>query len=999
MTAGVFAAANESVTLAWNANPETNIAGYRLRYGTARGTYTSTVEAGKTLSATATGLNTGTTYYFTVIAYNTTGQSSTPAAELAYTTPGNPNSAPVADALTLTTLEDTSIAATLSGSDVDEDPLIYTILTPPTKGTLSGTPPNLTYQPAANANGSDSFTYLASDGALNSATVTASITITPVEDPPVAASTSVTTNEDTNVAVTLSASDPEGAALVYSLLSAPAKGSLTGTPPNLTFRPAANANGSDSFSFKVSDGSAESAPATVSITITPVNDVPVANAQSVTTLEDTPLAVTVSGSDVEGSTLTYSVVTAPGKGTLSGSLPNVTYTPAINANGSDSFVFRVNDGTANSANATVSIAITPVNDAPVASSFAVITSVNNAIAATLSATDPESSSLTYTVVGNPANGALSGSGKNLTYTPASGFTGSDSFTYRASDGTLQSALATVNVTVTQANAPPQATAQTVTVTEDTAKSITLTGSDPEGSNLSYAVVGSPSKGTISGTPPNLTYTPKLNANGADSFTFRVNDGALNSSNATVSVTITPVNDAPVAAAKSATAPYNTAVAITLSGSDVDGNSLTYSVVTNPAHGSLSGSGANLSYTPATGYTGSDSFTYRVNDGTVNSSSATVSITVVAPANLRPIAHSKTLSVLKGKGLKIQLSGVDPEAQPVSFRILNGPANGLVTGTPPNLVYKGRGKFVGTDTFTYVTNDGTMDSAPATVTVVIRGKNVKPTAVARAIVVNMNSSGAATLQGSDPEGDPLQFRVIKQPKNGTLSGTAPNLIYTPKTGFKGKDSFKYASSDGMASSAAAVMGITVVNPNNRAPVAIPAVYTTDMNKALKFSLKATDADLEPVKYRLLTKPAAAAGKLAGKLPNMTFKPKKGFTGSVTLTFLANDGTVDSGTGTITIHVVNPGTSARSLAAKSSLTGSAGTPIPLPVLKIERDAGRPGGFLLHVTGTAGARFQLEKSDDLSDWTGQGEVLIGEEGVTTLEMTIPGGSETGFYRVTDP
>ena len=333
MTAGALAAANQSLTFAWNANPETNIAGYRLRYGTTSGVYPYTVDAGQNLTATATGLDGGTTYYFALVAYNTTGQTSPLSSELSVVTPGNPNAAPVADALTLSTSEDTDAAATLSGSDADADPLTYIIVSNPGKGTLIGTAPNLTYRPNANANGSDSFTYKVSDGIVSSATVTASITITPVVDAPIANSSSVTTNEDSNVAIALSASDPDGSALTYTLLSSPAKGSLSGTPPNLTFTPGANANGSDSFTFKVNDGSSDSGIATVGITITPVNDAPVANAQSVTTLEDTPLGISVSASDVEGSTLSYSVVTAPGKGSLSGSLTNVTYTHSANANG------------------------------------------------------------------------------------------------------------------------------------------------------------------------------------------------------------------------------------------------------------------------------------------------------------------------------------------------------------------------------------------------------------------------------------------------------------------------------------------------------------------------------------------------------------------------------------------------------------------------------------------------------------------------------------------
>src|SRR5207245_892063 len=150
----------------------------------------------------------------------------------------------------------------------------------------------------------------------------------------------------------------------FSVVSNPANGALSGTPPNLTYTPDANFNGSDSFTFKVNDGELDSAPATVSITVTPVNDAPVADNQSVNTLEDTPVAITLTGSDVEGSALTFTILSSPANGALSGSPPNLTYTPKSNFNGSDSFTFKVNDGELDSAPATVSINVTHVNAGP-----------------------------------------------------------------------------------------------------------------------------------------------------------------------------------------------------------------------------------------------------------------------------------------------------------------------------------------------------------------------------------------------------------------------------------------------------------------------------------------------------------------------------------------------------------------------------------------------------------------------------------------------------------
>jgi hypothetical protein len=181
------------------------------------------------------------------------------------------------------------------------------------------------------------------------------------------------------------------------------------------------------------------------------------------------------------------------------------------------------------------------------------------------------------------------------------------------------------------NRAPTATDQSVTSLEDTPITITLNGADSDNDPLTFAIATAPARGTLSaiatGTPHTVVYTPTANANGSDSFTFTVNDGAATSVAATVSIAIAAVNDAPTAENLAVTALLGTPLNVTLLGADVDADPLTYAVVGNPTHGALSGSGVTLSYQPMAGYAGPDSFTYRVNDGTVNSAVATVTITV------------------------------------------------------------------------------------------------------------------------------------------------------------------------------------------------------------------------------------------------------------------------------------------------------------------------------------------------------------------------------------
>src|SRR5207253_1635954 len=155
----------------------------------------------------------------------------------------------------------------------------------------------------------------------------------------------------------------------------------------------------------------------------------------------------------------------------------------------------------------------------------------------VAATDVEGSALTYTIGTGPTHGTLTGTAPNLIYTPAANYNGPDSFTFTANDSELDSNVATVSITVKVGSEARVASNQAVVTDEDTAKAITLSANDVEGSPLTYAIVTAPAHGTLSGTAPNLIYTPAANYNGPDSFTFKANDSELDSNVATVSITV------------------------------------------------------------------------------------------------------------------------------------------------------------------------------------------------------------------------------------------------------------------------------------------------------------------------------------------------------------------------------------------------------------------------------------------------------------------------------
>ncbi|MGE9295585.1 MAG: cadherin-like domain-containing protein, partial [Puniceicoccales bacterium] len=178
------------------------------------------------------------------------------------------------------------------------------------------------------------------------------------------------------------------------------------------------------------------------------------------------------------------------------------------------------------------------------------------------------------------------------------------------------------------NQAPTANAASFTLAEDTVLNDTLTGTDPDGDALIYTLASATTNGELTLNPGgSFSYSPNENFNGVDSFTFTVSDGSITSTSATVSLTITAVNDAPLATAASYVTNEDTAVGITLTGSDDDLDTLVFSIVTIPSHGTLSGTAPDFTYTPDADFDGTDSFTFTVNDGTETSASATISLTI------------------------------------------------------------------------------------------------------------------------------------------------------------------------------------------------------------------------------------------------------------------------------------------------------------------------------------------------------------------------------------
>jgi large repetitive protein len=405
-----------------------------------------------------------------------------------------------------------------------------------------------TFTPAANWNGSTTTSYYLHDDTGNYLGYV-NIHVTAVNDLPTAADQSTSTNEDVAKAITLGATDVDQDTLTYTVVDSPTHGSLTGSGASRTYTPDENWSGSDSFTFKVNDGTGDSNTAIVSITVNAVNDPPVPQAKSTSTNEDTAVDVSeatllAGATDAEGDTITLVGVGNPTGGTVSMVGTDAHFVPTANLNGvaAGGFDYTVTDGT-DQATAHVTIDITAVDDVPVATPQTVNVREDIAKAITLAGSDVETT-VTFAIVDAPAHGDLSGSAPNVTYTPTTGYTGDDSFTFKTNDGAQDSAPATVTIHVLPNNVPV-ATPQSVNVVFDVARGITLAGTDADTDDLTYAVAAQPQHGTLSGTAPNLTYTPTAGYNGPDSFTFTVSDYLDTSTPATVTITVAPDAVAPV----------------------------------------------------------------------------------------------------------------------------------------------------------------------------------------------------------------------------------------------------------------------------------------------------------------------------------------------------------------------------------------------------------------------------------------------------------------------
>ncbi|GAA4200928.1 hypothetical protein GCM10022289_13500 [Pedobacter jeongneungensis] len=818
------------------------------------------------------------------------------------------NDVPVISSPAMITAEDTPKSSTITATDVDGDALTYLVTTRPSHGTVilnaDGT---YTYTPNPDYNGNDSFSVTVSDGKGGSAKVTIPITVTPVNDAPVASSPAISTAEDKPKTGKITATDVDGNTLNYTVSTQPLHGTvILNADGTYTYTPKPDYNGQDSFTVTVSDGNGGTITVTIPVTVTPVNDAPVASSPAITTAEDSPKTGVITATDADGDALTYAITTQPLHGTVILNADGTyTYTPNPDYNGQDSFTVTVSDGNGGTTTVTIPVTVTPVNDAPVASSPAISTTEDTPKTGTITATDVDGDALTYAITTQPLHGTVTlNADGTYTYTPNPDYNGQDSFTVTVSDGNGGTTTVTISVTVTPVNDAPVASSPAITTAEDSPKTGTITATDVDGDALTYAITTQPLHGTVTlNADGTYTYTPNPDYNGQDSFIVTVSDGNGGTTTVTIPVTITPVNDAPVASSPAISTTEDTPKTGTITATDVDGDALTYAITTQPLHGTVTlNTDGTYTYTPNPDYNGQDSFTVTVSDG--NGGTTTVAIPVtVTPVNDAPVVSSPAISTAEDTPKTGIITATDVDGDALTYAITTQPLHGTVTlNADGTYTYTPNPDYNGQDSFIVTVSDGNGGTTTITIPVTITPINDVPVASSPAITTNKNTPVNGTITATDADGDPLSFALTTLPAHGTVvvnpDGT---YTYTPANSYSGTDVFTVTVSDGKGGTTTVTINVTV-NPTNVAPVASAPAITTNKNTPVNGTITATDADGDPLSFAVTTPPAHGT-VVVNPDGTYTYTPANNYSGTDVFTVTVSDG--KGGTTTVTINVtVNP-----------------------------------------------------------------------------------------------
>ncbi|KOE11450.1 RTX toxin, partial [Vibrio parahaemolyticus] len=843
--------------------------------------------------------------------------------------------APVVDIVAdkATVVEDTPTIIKVLGNDTFEgDDKVVSLDTNngPANGTVSVNPDgSVTYTPNDNYHGTDSFTYIVTSGGVSEST-TVSVDVTPVNDAPVAKDDTAITDEDTPVTIDVLPNDTDidGDKLSIQSASVPeTQGKVEIVDGKLVFTPAENFNGHAEIIYTVTDGQLTD-EAKVTVTVNPVNDAPTIKIDAVESITedavstDTVVAtLTVRDTDTPEDQLTVSLENnSNGYFVLVGNEVKLTQA-GVDAVNNDELNLKdlaisasVSDGVNPTASDSDSLVVNRVNDAP---------TVENAIADQELAEDFDAYTIDLNEVFKDSDSSLefSVSGNNsiqisivngvAAITPTADWNGKEAITFTAKDPSGESVSQTVDFTVAPV---ADIVADKATVVEDTPTIIKVLGNDTfegDGKVVSLDANNGPVNGSVSVNPDgSVTYTPNDNYHGIDSFTYIVTSGGVSEST-TVSVDVTPVNDAPVAKDDTAITDEDTPVTIDVlpNDTDIDGDKLSIQSASVPeTQGKVEIVDGKLVFTPAENFHGDAEITYTITDGALTDQ-ATVNVTVNA-VNDTPVVESSIADQTLAEDftpytidLNTAFSDVDNVDGELTFSVSGNSniqvaiVNGIATFTPT-------ADWNGSEALTFTATDPSGESVSQTVNF-----TVAPVAdiVADSARVVEDTPTIIKVLGNDTfEGDDkvVSLDTNNGPANGTVSiNPDGSVTYTPNDNYHGTDSFTYIVTSGGVSESTTVN--VDVTPVNDAPVAKDDIATTQEDTAVTIDVLSNDTDVDGDKLSIQSATVPEAqGKVEIVDGKLVFTPAENFNGDAEITYTVTDGELtDEAKVTVTVNPVN------------------------------------------------------------------------------------------------
>ncbi|HEX7915512.1 Ig-like domain-containing protein, partial [Rudaea sp.] len=549
------------------------------------------------------------------------------------------------------------------------------------------------------------------DSNANNNTATTLVDVGQVTPQPDSATTPINTPVSINVVANDGASgttiDPSSVSVPASGPGAPAHGSVSCNGAGVcTYTPNTDYSGTDTFNYTVCDTAEPRRCGTTTVTVVVG---PKANDDGASTPINTPLNGNVTGNDHYPPNSTFTATSVPGHGSVTMNADgSYTYTPAANYSGPDSFTYKVcepepNETLCSTATVNITVGNGTLSANPDSASTPYATAVTSSVLTNDTASGAPIDPSSLSVVGNPANGTAScDTSGHCTYTPNAGFSGTDTYTYRVCDQTTPTPnCATAVVTVVVG---PQANDDSATTSINTPVNANAASNDHYPPNSTFTATSAPGHGTVTmNADGSYTYTPAVNYSGPDSFTYKVCEPEPNQALcSTATVHITVGNGTLSANPDSAQTPFNTPVKIDVLANDSSNGApldpSTLAAATTPVHGAVSCDATGCTYTPNTGYTGTDTFIYTICDKTTptaNCTTATVTVQVGPKAN----DDALTTSINTPKNGTVATNDVYPPGS--TFTQVTPPGHGTLTlATDGSYTYTPANNYTGTDTFTY-----------------------------------------------------------------------------------------------------------------------------------------------------------------------------------------------------------------------------------------------------------------------------------------------------------